>query len=111
MQYLSKKDWALIVLFFFFVTAIVSLAVVFMRLDETPLEGSLPATISSLAGVGILLFLPVHYTVIAYLQLTGKFLIITTPSYLGAIPAMTALFYSIIFGYALSRWNRRKRGS
>jgi hypothetical protein len=108
MKYLTKKDWMLIVLFFIFVTTIVSLAVLVMHLDETPLENSLPATISMLAGVGILLFLPVHYVVGAYLQLTNQFLIITTPGYLGVIPVITAIFYSVIFGSVLSRWNRRK---
>ncbi len=109
MKYLSKKDWAMVVLFFSFVMTVVSLAVVYMRLDETPLEGSLPVTISGLAGVGILLFLPVHYAAIVYLQLTNKFLIITTPGYLGVIPVITAIFYSMIFAFVLSRWNRRKK--
>lgn len=109
MKYLSKKDWALIVLFFFFVMTVASLAVVAMHLDETPLEGSLPATILSLAGVGILFFLPVHYVALTYLQLTGKYMIITTPGYLGVIPVITAIFYSMIFGFVLSRWNRRKQ--
>ncbi|MCK9361007.1 hypothetical protein M0Q28_02135 [Patescibacteria group bacterium] len=110
MKFLTKKDWLLIGLFFILVLTLTSFAVFAMRLDETPYEsmlGNMPV-VTAFMGIGLVLFLPIHFLITIILNSTSELGFILQPAYLNWMPVFVAGLYSSIFAFCLMKWNTRK---
>lgn len=101
MKYLSKKDWAIIVLFFVFVLAVTSFAVFMFRFDETPYEsimGHIPAA-SFFVGIGFILLRP--------LFMLTAWLFFPFAGFWQLIPWLAAILYTVFLALGLAMYNDR----
>ncbi len=102
MKSLSKKDWAIIVLFFLFVLVVTSFAVFMFRFDETPYEsimGHIP-TASFFVGIGFILLWP--------LFMLTAWLFFPFAGFWQLVPWMAAILYSVFLALGLAMYNDRK---
>lgn len=107
MEHLSKKDWAVIVLFFLLVLISSSL---FTMVDETSIEATMPSHIAIAAGLGFVLLISVNVITlpIAFLVngLSGS---TAYEGYFAVLPWITATIYSLFLVLALAIYNNSKR--
>lgn len=94
MKQLTKKDWAIVGLFFILLLIISPL---FGLVDETSLEDALPGAMGLLGGVGFVLSMPISFV-------TSLFK--TSPmANLNLISWLTAIIYSAILAFILAKYN------
>lgn len=96
MKELTKKDWAIVGLFFVLLLVISPL---FGLVDETSLEGSLPGTMGLLGGIGFILSLPIVF-VVGLLKLSPL-------ASLNLVSWLTAIIYSVALAYILAKLNSK----
>lgn len=97
MNKLTKKDFAIIGLFFAILLVITPLLGL---VDETRFESSLPSAIALLGGIGLLLSMPINVVMAATR---------TSPEVnLGVVSWLVAIIYSAILAFILFKINARK---
>lgn len=94
MKQLTKKDWAIICLFF--ALLLVTSPLVGL-VDETPLESSLPWAMGLLGAIGFVLSIPPS-------ALARLFSMSSGPD-LNLISWLTAIIYSAILAFVLAKYN------
>jgi len=97
MIHLTKKDWAIVGLFFLFLLVIVPL---FAFVDETPLERVLPPAVSLFAGIGFVLSMPINF-------ILGTFGA-SPPIDVALTSWLTAGAYSVLLASILSKLNNEE---
>ena len=94
MRNLSKKDWAIVGLFF--ALLLVTSPLVGL-VDETPLESSLPWAMGLLGAIGFVLSIPA--------SVVARLLRMSSGPDLNVISWLTAIIYSAILALVLAKYN------
>lgn len=107
MNYLTKKDWAIIVLFFLFVLVATSFP---MLIDESPLEPNLPWHLAMLFVTGFVLIIPIGVVTMPIAHVINALGIGTSYDFIFQImPWLAAFFYSILLMLGLAMYNKSKK--